>query len=178
MLRDLKDARGVEAMARSSWDMGNVMIDESWLAESYISAQETIEREAGKYLSNSGDGRWVLNLYTVYLDDEDYEDFVRQQGLDESVYLDRETVPALVYNEGTETYWSMDGGERLTSRYEYLKSDVSAIRLIDPAPEKDGYRVETAAWITGENGKKKNMYISMCRKIRRRKTLYIQKKEP
>lgn len=158
MLRDLKDARGVEAMARSSLDMEKVMIDESWLAESYISAQKTMEREAGKYLSTSGDGRWVLDLFTFYLDDGDYGDFVRQQGLDESVYLDQETVPALVYNEGTETYWPMNGGKRLTSRYEYLKSDVNAIRLIDQAPEKEGYREEAADWITGENGKKEYVY--------------------
>ncbi len=55
--------------------MEKVMIDESWLAESYISAQKTMEREAGKYLSTSGDGRWVLDLFTFYLDDEDYGDF-------------------------------------------------------------------------------------------------------
>ena len=50
------------------------------------------------------------------------ETFVRQQRLDESVYLDQEAVRLFVYNEGTETYWPMNGGKRLTSRYEYLKS--------------------------------------------------------
>ncbi len=82
-----------------------------------------------------------------------------------------------MYNEGTETYWPMNGGKRLTSRYEYLKSDVNAIRLIDQAPEKEGYREGGSGLDRGEKRKKKNMCISMYRKIRRRKTLYIQKKE-
>ncbi len=35
---------------------------------------------------------------------------------------------------------------------------MNAIRLIDQAPEKEGYREEAADWITGENGKKEYVY--------------------
>lgn len=158
MLKELKEAEGVEDMAWSSSKAGKFLTDEGQLDDSYMNAQKTIEREAGKYLSTSGDGRWVLDVTIFYLEDKVYEDYIRQQGLDETVYLNGERAPALVYNEAAETYWTMDDGKRVTSQYEYLKPEIDQIRLIEEAPVKDGYRLEMTDWIPRENGKKEYMY--------------------
>ena len=158
MLTDLKEAEGVGAMAWASSCEEKILTDESQLDGSYIRAQQTIEQEAGKVLSSSGDGRWMLYVQVFYLDDADYAAYIRQQGLDETVYLNKKDVPALVYNEAAETYWTLNDGKRMTIRYQYLKPDVSQIRLIEEAPKKEGYRVESTDWVMGENGTKTYAY--------------------
>lgn len=144
-----------EEMAYSSSALNEIVIPEDDLAESHIKYQE----KAGEFLEGTEVSALSFPAYKFYLENDVYETFLKEQGLDSSKYLNSDNPPAVVYNTGKQIVW--EGDSRKTYQFEYFKSSVMSVINVKTAPEKEGYYNVGGGMETAEDGTRQYMYYYM-----------------
>lgn len=148
---DLKNADGVADMAYSAECGFSLLLKDSQVSDSYKRFIQQIQSDCQKYggyeedvVPKQVDGNYSWNAVEYYLDDVSYEKLIKEQGLDESIYLNGGDVPPLVCNDGNEIAWLPD--HRITYDFEYLKNGISSVTRVKEAPELEGYTYYYTDW--------------------------------
>lgn len=149
---ELRQAAGVKQMAWSVVDYGEYVLKEADMAESYRQylgqmrdlAQENEEEAAYYYGNESAGGQISLPGSICYLDEDSYAAFVREHNLDEDIYLQGETVPAIVINSGSNILYLNDS--RYTYSFDYLSNNLTAVQKIRSPQELDGWQAIQTKW--------------------------------
>lgn len=148
---ELRSAAGVAGMAWSSSDYREFILTADDTTDSYQQYRKQVE----ELIRNNPDGvydprpvevggQYAMPANIYYLDDVSYESFVRQQGLDDSVYLQEGDVPAIVVNSGSSTIYT--GDERHAYSFDYLTGHLGSVEAAAEAEEIEGYSALVTNW--------------------------------
>lgn len=148
---ELRSAAGVAGMAWSSSDYREFILTADDTTDSYQQYRKQVE----ELIRNNPDGvydprpvevggQYAMPANIYYLDDVSYESFVRQQGLDDSVYLQQGDVPAIVVNSGSSTIYT--GDERHAYSFDYLTGHLGSVEAAAEAEEIEGYSALVTNW--------------------------------
>ena len=148
---ELRSADGVEQMAFSSAEYRELVLTEADTSASYQQYRKQVEELIRDSAEEAYDprpmevgGQYVMPTNVYYLDDVSYESFVRQQGLEDSVYLREGDVPAIVANSGSSTVYT--GDERHSYSFDYLTGHLGSVKAAADPEEREGYSVLATNW--------------------------------
>ena len=148
---ELRSAAGVAEMAWSSSDYREVILTMDDTTDSYQQYRKQVEElirnnPEGVYDPRPAEvgGQYAMPANIYYLDDVSYESFVRQQGLDDSVYLQGGDVPAIVVNSGSSTIYT--GDERHAYSFDYLTGSLNSVEAVAEPEEMEGYLALVSNW--------------------------------
>ena len=148
---ELRSAAGVAEMAWSSSDYREVILTMDDTTDSYQQYRKQVEElirnnPEGVYDPRPAEvgGQYAMPANIYYLDGVSYEGFVRQQGLDDSVYLQGGDVPAIVVNSGSSTIYT--GDERHAYSFDYLTGSLNSVEAVAEPEEMEGYLALVRNW--------------------------------
>ncbi|MCI8332372.1 MAG: ABC transporter permease [Clostridiales bacterium] len=123
---------GVQAVACSSADYRSVELNEEKLDASYL---RYLDDEAQTGIESSQEAVFF------YLDKQSYETLIQENGLDEATYLNTDTPPAVLLNRTSYITERYVNGKltRMSYDLKFIKDGVEELRVIKPAPSREGY---------------------------------------
>lgn len=148
---ELRSAAGVAEMAWSTADYREFILTADDTTDSYQQYRNQVEElirdnPDGVYDPRPAEvgGQYAMPANIYYLDDVSYESFVRQQGLEDSVYLQEGDVPAIVVNSGSSTIYT--GDERHAYSFDYLTGHLGSVEAAAEPEEIEGYSALVTNW--------------------------------
>lgn len=135
----LRQEPQVEKTAWSRWDNFFIGKDENYVEEQYY-------LDNGMEVLDDGDGCWVAGV--CYMDEETYREVVRENRLDESVFLDTDNPPAILVNYGRTLNYG-EGNSRSMVEYKYVREGTDHLTVVERKNLPDGIpEAEQDEWIS------------------------------